>query len=278
LAVKLCIDRTTGCVDCTGAQDEFVALQRVSAAARLQGVQCLTPVPIGCLEEEGILVTSWETGIPMTSRLIAAFKRRQETQQIGRMAGEWLRAFHQLGAQPAQCNDFFKKLAAIDYRVSENKASKQNGVVSLALMFLKEHVRAASTVPMPVSWIHGDFKSDNLLVNQHGALALDVQLRHVNSVIYDITPFLLHLELMQWSWRGYLCRSRLDAAANGFLDAYVLSSATEWRLPIIWLKVEMLIQRCLSNEGATKGLHTIYRRHMLNQVLRQALQQLSKIG
>jgi hypothetical protein len=107
---------------------------------------------------------------------------------------------------------------------------------------------------MPASWVHGDMKSDNVLVDGDKAFGLDLHLIHENTVAYDLAPFLNHLGLLRWTPRGALQRRKLDIVAECFLRAYS-PDAAGWRLPIAWLRTYLLLQVAtpVGRSGSLRG-------------------------
>jgi Ser/Thr protein kinase RdoA (MazF antagonist) len=155
------------------------------------------------------------------------------------VSGAWLRRFHALRALPERDNDFESKLELVDEFVESGGG--RDPLLHRASERLAENAKAASAVRMPASWVHGDMKSDNLLVDGTQVTGLDVQLVDENTVAYDLAPFLNHLYLLRWTPRGVLHRRKLELMAEGFLGAYS-PQTKRWELPITWLRVYLLLQ------------------------------------
>lgn len=229
------------------------------------------PKPIGLLYEAGILAMTWEAGQPMTATLLSG--DRQSAGQCGTVAGDWLRRFHQLHSLTAQTSEFQGKLNFIRQELDLFKPVR-DPLLQHASRVLEKHLAAAAAVRLPVSWIFSDFKSDNLLVRDGRAVALDAQLEYENTVIHDIVPFLIHLELLRWSPRGLFRWCELAYAGQRFLAAYS-PLADNWRLPIAWLKTEMLLQRGIATAKAT-SLGGYIRRATIRRALARATNDLER--
>jgi hypothetical protein len=266
LAVKCCLDASTGQADPQGAQREFVSLQRLYQATIDAGAPLLAPAPIGLLHKDGILAMTWEPGQPMTAKLLSGNK--QSAHQCGTAAGEWLRQFHQLHPLAEQTCDFRSKLNYVSQELGQHKPVPDQ-LLQNAIRILERHVVAAEAVRLPVSWIFGDFKSDNLLVQPESTVAIDAQIKYENSVIYDLAPFLVHLELLRWSPRGLFFWNELAQAGRSFLAAYA-QSANDWRLPIAWLKTEMLLQQGVTNAKPTSFRGRVRRAAIFRALARAA--------
>lgn len=271
LAVKYCLDPTTGRPDPQGARFEFESLQQLTEASKAAGEVRLTPVPIGLLGESGILAMTWESGQPMTRALLSSFGNPQLARDCGAAAGDWLQRFHHLHLRPEQISNFQDKLHFVENEL-EVRGLKGDQLLQHTLVILNKLAARAEAVRLPVSWAYGDFKSDNLLVTGTQALALDVQLLNENSVIHNIVPFLVHLELLRWSPRGVLNWRGLTQAGESFLAAYS-PTTRNWCLPIAWLQAEMLLQRSIGIARATSIAGRV-RRAMIRKALARAVRRM----
>lgn len=274
LAVKCCLDPATGRADPQAARCEFISLQQLAEATEAAGEARLAPNPVGLLGEEGIIAMTWEPGQPMTRLLLSSFNQSQLGHACGTAAGDWLRRFHLLHPLVERASDFRGKLSFIENELA-GQGLEHDRLLEHARGSLRKHAAAAEAVRLPVSWAYGDFKSDNLLVHGTQVLALDVQLQHENSVIHNIVPFLVHLELLRWSPRGLLNWRVLTQARTGFLAAYS-PTAHDWRLPIAWLQTAMLSLRAIDNRGAT-SIGGRVRRAMVRRALAGSVRRLEQV-
>ncbi len=153
----------------------------------------------------------------------------------------------------ARTNDFATKVDFINHLARTTGDREQS--LGRTARVLAERASEAAAVSMPASWIHGDMKSDNLLVDADGVTGLDVQLADENTVAYDLAPFLNHLRLLRWSARGLLRRPHLEAMSDGFLRAYSPNSG-EWQLPLMWLRSYLLFQM-VANSAAGMSLRAL---------------------
>lgn len=268
LAVKTCIDGASGQPDPVMARLEYTSLQQLAMRARTAGELRLCPDAIGLNEEFGAVAMTWEPGTVMSDLLLSKDTDAREGLELGKVAGTWLRLFHRMGNRPGTSNDLPEKIPFFQDEIA--RLPRRPRILAASLCKLERTACRAGMIPLPVSWAFGDFKSDNLLVNGRRAIAIDVELRHENSVIYNVAQFLVHLDLLRWTTRGMFKRPVLEAAAQGFLNTY-LTNTDDWRLPIIWLRTIMLLQRGIDST-ASSG----FKGHLRRLVALRALEHSSK--
>jgi hypothetical protein len=252
--VKRCFEPGTNLVSESTAQAEYAALERLYNSAIAVYREAISPRPLGYIKELGVVAMSWERGQPMTQLILRFLGTTDSAENYGRMAGGWLERFHRLHVLPVGKNDFEQKLEYLQGHIVTKQLSG-DPLLKQVVIALKERVSEASSVYMPYSWIHSDFKTDNLLVDGSRVIGLDPSLQHENSVIFDIVPFLIHLDLLRWHPRGMLFKNKLAALETGFMSGY-RTITQDWKLPIAWLKCEMLSQsytRLLIRDGANLG-------------------------
>lgn len=248
-AVKRCVRGDDGEPDPAAARLEHDSLERVARASAASGTPRLAPIPAGLFEEEATLAMSWEPGLPMTRCLLQSGP--MTARGLGEAAGRWLRRFHGLRALPAGRSDFETKLTDLHQDFALARGSAGDPLLGRALRALEHGRGEAEAVELATSWIHGDFKSDNLMVGNSGEImALDIQLRHENTVTHDLVSFLVHLDLLGWSPAGLMRRRRLAEAGLGLLQAYFDGNGNGWQRPLAWQRTENLLQRCLTTWGA----------------------------
>lgn len=269
LAIKQCLDPVSGLPDVMAATLEHQSLDRLLQASRALGARQLAPQPMRLLEQFAVYAMTWQAGVPLTQVLMS---RGTSAQACGRAAGKWLGEFHALRKLPERQCDFRSGLV-----VAERLRNPVRGdrLMDQAARLLAHTVSRAESISMPSSWIHGDFKSDNLLWADGQTIALDILLRYENAVIYDLVPFLVHIDLLRWGPRGLLNWRRLTQASEAFLEAYGPSVST-WRLPIAWLRTQMLWQRACNLAVADDSLRGRVRRATVRRALSGALRALAR--
>jgi hypothetical protein len=213
---------------------------------------------------------TWEPGAELTGLLLSRETSARAGLEFGKVAGEWLKLFHRLGNRPETSNDLPEKIPYFRDKVASLSCCPH--AITDCLHKLDATAERAGRIRLPVSWVFGDFKSDNLLVNGKHAIAIDVQLLHTNAVIYNLAQFLVHLDLLRWTPRGILKRPVLEATAKGFLSAY-LPNTNDWHLPIVWLRTIMLLQRGM-DAAAETGLKGQLHRFVLLRAMARSCKDL----
>jgi hypothetical protein len=171
-------------------------------------------------------------------------------------------------------NDFAMKLDFANELAQAAGGREQ--ILHRAASVLSKCASNAVVQRMPASWVHGDMKSDNLLVDGDSVIGLDVQLADENTVAYDLAPFLNHLCLLRWSLRGLWQRQKLDLMAKGFLGAYSPDSE-KWKLPLLWLRAYLLMQ-IVAPSGQSSRWRSAAARWPAHRELASVIDKLRKCG
>ena len=162
VAIKECFDPTTLEPSAESAEREFAALQRIAASTTAKGHLALAPTPLALCRGHGSYAMSWVDGRSITEALLATSCDSAAAVQLGVDAGTWLREFHALRALPHRCSDFAAKIPHIRRILA---ARKDDALVRRTAEVLSRNATAAAAIELPASWIHGDMKSDNLLID-----------------------------------------------------------------------------------------------------------------
>ena len=238
-AIKECLTKTTHAPDNAAAEREFAALTAVAENATACGIEPLAPTPLILCREHAVYAMAWASGQTATDLVLAPTTDLELAEVLGGSAGGWLQRFHACKTLPARQNDFATRLIFVK-QLARTEA-RRDSVLPRAANILVQCAENAAGVLMPASWVHGDMKSDNLLIDADRVTGLDVQMVDVNTVAYDLAPFLNHLYLLRWSPRGFLRQRQLDRMSAGFLQAYSPDSE-KWALPLLWLRSYLLMQ------------------------------------
>ena len=234
IAVKECFGATHLRPDPLAAERQFTALTSLAESNPASGAQSLAPLPLALCREHAVYAMTWARGRPATEVILSRTTTLDQACTLGKSAGHWLRRLHTLRPLQARRSDYVTKAQFVEQLFEAER--HHDPLIRRAVESLVGHAPEAAALQMPASWIHGDMKSDNLLVDGECITGLDE-----NTVAYDLSPFLNHLRLLRWTPLGFWQRHRLDLVAESFLSAYSSETAS-WKLPIIWLRSYLLIQ------------------------------------
>jgi len=274
IAVKECFGTGSLRPDPAAAEREFAALTSIAQSASQSGVPTLTPQPLMLCLEFAVYAMAWVPGRPATEVILARATTTSHACAIGAGAGNWLRHIHALKALSKRAGDFESKVGHVEHLAASDRGADK--LLRRSANSLVSHASEASAQYMPASWIHGDMKSDNLLVDGDQIVGLDAQLRDENTVVYDLAPFLNHLRLLKWTPRGAWHGQRLDLVADAFLNAYSQECAG-WKLPIAWLRSYLLIQLIDPSRRIT-SLASLALRWAVRLELARAIDELERAG
>lgn len=238
LAVKVCLQPHTDQTDPNSAQRQYDALLRVSRAMGY-GTEFSVPQPYLVREDVGMLVSEWISGANMTDLVCSWRCNSAQAHEYMMRGARWLRCFH---ACHQLARDRLHLAEKLNFIVEmESAGYVADPVFSRSLTCLKEFAEAAAAVTLEQSWLHGDFKTDNLLISGRRTVGIDVHLRHEGAVIYDLALFLNHLELRLChpsSWRLASSHAQLR---NTFLTSYLQDHRDRMAAPLAWVQLYMIL-------------------------------------
>lgn len=223
------------------ARSQYDAL--LMARERLHGQRgLLVPNAYPYLLDEGFIMMDWFAA-PTLGQLLQNPKFRVSN-LISTLTrtGQWLRAFHgerELELGPIKVDQMLDYIfgMADDPRFSKNLSQTRRH-----RDLLKMIASTVRQIAIPVSYSHGDFKPDNVLIEEDHVITIDIGRIFHAPVIHDLTHFLIHLELHLLhpsGWRLLPWRRRLRSA---FLYGYKLELTTKQLLVLTWLELQRTLQ------------------------------------
>ena len=255
VAVKCCIDPTTGAPDPLAASEQFSALQRVHAAMTADP-SLRVPRPYLLAESAGVVVAEWISGPPMTDRLLSWHVGPKGARRMMESAGRWIRCFHGAHRLPDRALDVEHKLRGI--ALLERSSIASHDSVRDAISALRANAVRLEDVMLEQSWLHGDFKTDNLLTCSNGIVGIDVHARHENAVIYDLAAFANHLELTLHHPLALRLLPWRDGLINAFFDAFDRGNRLDCHLPYRWIALYKMIDSWSEFTGRDRSLRHRY--------------------
>lgn len=235
LAVKFCRDEAD-------ARLQFDALQRIAAA--LDGDAGFTvPRPFALIGDGCVVVSEWIDGRSVDRELDDWRAGPGHAAEAMRRAGGWLRRFHDAAAGEAAPLDTQAALERLaDDFAAGDPAVAGNPAIAKAVGHLRRSAAAVATMPLPVSWMHSDFKPANIMLAGPRTVGIDIRRQFRDSVVRDQAYFLAHLDLACCHPRGFRLlpwRGRLAAA---FLDGYGWSRDGWPDAPLTWMRLHTMVR------------------------------------
>lgn len=234
-AAKVCVDPWTRAPSPEAARIQFDALCALRDRAGAAGVALGRPEPVHLDAPAALVVMSWVEGVSLTSDLRRWPRAEATLARHMQEAGRWLGLLHSVGPGSVGALSTQRKLGGLaDARRLE---TARDGVFARAAALLERHADAAAATPHPASWLHGDFKPDNVLFDGERAAGIDAQLRNVSSVVEDVAPFLNSFDLqcaLPRAWRPRAQRARLVAR---FLEGHAGVMGPLPPLPLAWARL-----------------------------------------
>lgn len=277
IAIKVCLVPETSTPNREEAALQFTALNRVADCLEQQP-HCGIPAPLGALTDRGIVVTEWVDGPSLTDFILSCNSPVSSIKESIRHAGVWLRCLHQcrrLGSKPLDVATILSQLDDISREAGSH--FEADTTVRQAISLLQESASSVAAHEMERSWLHGDFKSDNLLLAKTGIVGIDVGLLYEDSVLHDVARFVNHLELifsrpkgLRLLWRR---TSLIDAFAHGY-DGGGTGIAPQAQL---WARLNGIIrlwayQKCM----ASSSVRNIYLNQCYRRITRRLTAQLTR--
>ena len=250
LFVKRCLHPGSGAADIDTARTQFRGLQQ---AWRRSGrpARYNVPEPLLLVDSQAIVVTEWVQGPSLTQRLRRWNVAATELDRCMVQAAEWLSWYHRgkkISPIQVDCEELIGRLRDGDPVVLRDQRFSQG------CELLRHTAARVSRVLTPRAELHGDYKSDNLLIAGERVAAIDIQPDFCNSVLFDIASFLNHLELSAWhpkAWRMALRRRRL---VQIFLQRYFETRVPpELVLALAWVRLFNVLGAWLDSAAETSS-------------------------
>jgi hypothetical protein len=220
----------------TGAQ-QFVAMKSIWPQFEAHATWKI-PRPLDYLPEDSALVMEEVSGISLAERLpwVLWIDRNVTVAEIDcTRIGEWLRYYHDVGKadkrSPVSTDGIWPGLNETLAELSAN--GFDTSIRPLVEEWVVPLAQRALEIARPVSFVHGDFTADNVMIDGENVVVVDLCAALRNSIDLDIAAFLNSLLLLRLTrpvpW------SAIDRMRNAFLSGYFKSDPLE-EIPILFLQ------------------------------------------
>ncbi len=171
------------------------------------------------------------------------------TLEAFKKSGMWLRQFHYFGNNGNKDKDVLKFEEVLEEIQEQLKRCVEHDLDQRLAAdisnFLASEVHGIAQHEEPVSYLHGDFKIDNVVVSDQDVGAVDFSIRRRNLIHYDLASFCNSIDLIRmdpqhlWISNGFLGRAK-----EIFLLGYFGGEAYSMR-KIEVFQVIGLVAKCL---------------------------------
>ncbi|WP_153110279.1 phosphotransferase [Propionivibrio limicola] len=242
-AVKRCFAPRTRTPDVSTAAKQFEALARVEKALSAVKTETGTnqihrvPEPICLIPELAIFAMGWSNGESLTRKLSRPAILTKRSHWL-HQAGEWLGYFHTAGPlRPGRIN--------LDHRLEViaelEHLHSGNDVFAKATHRLRETAPRLANGDAWTSWLHGDCKTDNFLIDGNAVIGIDISLAYENTIEYDLAQFLNNLELTLNSPRHLVFRGLRRGLVKAFLSGYRQTGPSISDAYLDWIRLDFAL-------------------------------------
>jgi Ser/Thr protein kinase RdoA (MazF antagonist) len=241
LAVKQCISRGTGLPDANDASEQFQALQAIEPL--MAGGEYAVPRPYKLDADNGLVAIEWFNGQTVTDYLKDLRYPIIQMEEMLARTGTWLQHFHTSRHVRPGTFDAEKRFSSFTANMSTSLLGADHTFMR-ACQLLEEKKAGLENQSFPRALLHGDFKSDNLLIADDRLIGIDIQSRDQNLVLWDIVPFLNRLGLLIYSPSGWHLKRNRAGLEHHFLSGYFGRELTpNEAAAIAWLRLLILLQQ-----------------------------------
>ena len=181
------------------------------------------PRPLDYIPQDSALVMEEICVPPLLERLPWIFwddRACRTAEHDCQRAGQWLRFYHDIGRK-----DLWAPLNAegqwpgLDETLNELRAAGfEQSICTVMDHWFVPLVKQIVTEPRPVSNLHGDYKADNVMINDEFVVVLDLTAEHESAIDLDIAAFLNSLLMLRLTRPVPL--TAMDRMRQSFLRGY----------------------------------------------------------
>ncbi len=219
------------------AKEQFTILRAVWPAFA-ESLHFGIPRPLDLLADIPALVMEEVSGRPAPELFTPALwlpGRASAALDVCRRSGAWLRHFHAVTRVSSGPLDVEAKLASVPHtlaRLEQYGFSRRLGdTVKAGLSSVGEMLLEW---PLESACVHGDFTVNNVLLDRHRVVVLDVGGRYRNVIYHDLASFLNSIRLVALS--RPVPRAATSACEEAFLEGY-FGEACPDAAPLWFLRV-----------------------------------------
>ncbi len=242
LAVKFCISHSTGLPNPIDAAEQFQALSHIAPLMPISEPYAV-PRPFKLDAPNGLVAIEWIDGRTITRCLKDFRVSINQTLLLLERAGVWLRHFHSIGNESPATLDAEQQHRQFVANLTQSELFSDR-VFAHACREVERGVNGIAKQAFARALLHGDFKTDNLMLSDGRLIGLDIQFRHKNLVLWDIAPFLNRLGLFCYSPHGLrLLRHRAEIEQRFLTGYFARQLSPPEAAAIAWMRLLILLQQ-----------------------------------
>jgi len=108
-------------------------------------------------------------------------------------------------------------------------------------------------IDVPVSWVHGDFKTDNIMTSVDRAVGIDTGANFENVILLDLSHFLNQLELSLFDPRSIRMLSKRQTLVDRFKGGYGGFTESE-EMCLTWFRLLAAIRLWAEHQCQEKSI------------------------
>lgn len=156
---------------------------------------------------------------------------------------------------------------------------RQRPLVRNAFALLAESADKAACREFQSGWLHGDFKSGNILFDMEPRpIGIDIQLTAENDIgLHDVTNFLVDLDLLALEPRSLRLPRERMSVAKAFTAGYFGAAEQSPSLTLLWMQLHLTLTIWAGRENAPKrDLRSRFLRIRLRMIAKRLVAELAK--
>ena len=232
----------------------------------------LCPKVYPIMIDRGAVVMEYIEGPSLTEYLLDIKVPVRQKILILEKAGKWITTVHDHFSSSEGVIPHEKIMNNIRIVIGHKKPDHKR---EKAFRILDDCQKSLDNISIDITRLHGDFKTDNLIVSGNNLVGIDTRLAHTGISIRDIAYFNNQLDLLFYQPKGlclrWFLRSRCHTAfLKGVRDIW----PPEQYFALLWMRLAAILM-VWANLNST--LRNSPRRHYLGFVYRHLTNQLSRL-
>jgi tRNA A-37 threonylcarbamoyl transferase component Bud32 len=215
----------------------------LSMSNSLTGLRYRVPKPITCFPEERLICMEYVEGAALDKLLLSSGVSDEEKGKSVEESGRWLARFHSVRTEGCYPVDLGKKQDDLEtYLLQAGRHFERDCVLQQAVDWLGEKSADAGTIDVPQGAVHGDFKPENLLIQDGAVVGIDFLAEGTGSQIMDLAQFTNQLRFLGMRPKGFGKSRLIDRWVEFFVKGYEENRQQVPTLLLTWLRVQHLIR------------------------------------